>query len=249
MHMARPESVRWFGRFCRAGLAVGLVSLAPVMPGLARAQVIACRTPADIERPRPDLPDARQPRRLVPVARYTLALSWTPQICRDRGETFQCSGGNRFGFVLHGLWPDGAGRTWPQYCRAVPLLSEATLRANLCTTPSVQLLQHEWAKHGSCMSGSADAYFARARALYAGLAFPDMAALSRTANLTQGRLAAAFARANPGMSPQMLRIVATRDGWLEEVWLCHDRAFRRARCPNTAGDSRGSATVRIWRGD
>jgi ribonuclease T2 len=190
---------------------------------------------------------------VIPTAGYTLAISWSPQYCRDfagrQSPGFQCDAGNRFGFVLHGLWPDGAGKEWPQYCRPVGLLSEATIRANLCMTPSVQLLQHEWAKHGSCMSGSADDYFRRASRLYKAVRFPDMAALSRRRPLTAGSVAAAIASANPGLAANMMRLNVTRDGWLEEVWLCLDRNFRNVRCPAHQGGAKPTAAIKIWRGD
>ncbi|MDB5696353.1 MAG: ribonuclease, partial [Sphingomonas bacterium] len=134
---------------------LGLAALA--MPAAAQAQAISCALPTTIERPRPDRVTADQPSRVVPIGGYTLALTWNPQHCRaqrrDARASFQCGGGNRFGFTLHGLWPDGTGRPWPQYCRPAALLPEAVVRANLCATPSVQLLQHEWAKHGTCMPG------------------------------------------------------------------------------------------------
>jgi ribonuclease T2 len=223
-----------------------------VLPGVAQAQALACALPAELPRPRPDGPDERTPKRILPTASYTLALSWTPQYCRERGDretaALQCRGGNRFGFVLHGLWPDGAGRDWPQYCRPVELLSEATIRRNLCVTPSVQLLQHEWAKHGSCMKTDADGYFRQATALYGRVRYPDMGALSRRRTLTAGALAAAVARANPGLQPNMLRITTERGGWLDEMWICLDLNFRYARCKPSTSGVRPATRVRIWRG-
>ena len=201
------------------GLAIAMV------PGVASAQAYQCTAPdASMMTVRPDLPSEREPQRLLPIGHYTLAISWSPQHCRqpDRAarSRFQCGGANRFGFVLHGLWPDGIGKEWPQYCKATPLLAERTIRANICSTPSAQLLQHEWAKHGTCMAGyTPDRYFARSTAMYGRLRFPDMDALSRQ-TLTAGALAEAIARANPGMTPDMMRITATRQGWLDEVWLC-----------------------------
>ena len=220
---------------------------------MAGAQPLTCAVPSQIERPRPDTPNARQPRRVVTTASYTLALSWSPQYCRARGEGgFQCSarvsGGNRFGFILHGLWPDGAGRDWPQYCRPVALLSDATIRANLCATPSVQLLQHEWAKHGSCMTGSAEDYFRRATGLFAQIRYPNMDALSRRGGLTVGAFTAALARTNPGLSPDMMRVATTRGGWLDEVKLCLDLNFRYARCSRgQGGGAPATARLKIWR--
>jgi ribonuclease T2 len=205
--------------------------------------------PAQIERPRPDLPDTRVGRRLLPTASYTLAISWSPQFCKEHDtSSFQCGAGSRFGFVLHGLWPDGAGKEWPQYCRPVELLPESTIRANLCATPSAQLQQHEWAKHGSCMNMTADDYFRHSTGLFGRLRFPDMEALSRRGGLSAAALAAALARANPGIAPNMVRVTATRGGWLDEVWLCLDLQLRYARCSREQGGGiASSARLKIWR--
>lgn len=229
--------------------AVALAALA--LPGVAAAQAYRCAVPRDLPAPRPALADAREPQRLLPIGGYTLAISWSPQFCRTRmndpAARMQC-GANRFGFVLHGLWPDGEGRDWPQYCRATDLLPPPVIAANLCTTPSVQLLQHEWAKHGTCMAGETpDSYFRRSAALYRRLRYPDMDALSRRP-LTAGQLAAAIARANPGMTPEMMRITADRRGWLDEVWLCLDRRLAYAACAAHGGGLDAGARVRIWRG-
>ena len=230
-------------------IRAALAAAALFAPAGAFALALSCPVPARIERPRPDLPDARQPRRVLPIGSYTLALTWSPRFCRDaRNKTGLQCGQGRFGFTLHGLWPDGEGRQWPQYCRPVALLPESVIRRNLCATPSVQLLQHEYAKHGSCMGVSPAQYFGQATALYRRLRYPDMAALSRQQGLTAGRFAAAFARANPGIAPDMMRITADRRGWLDEVWLCMNRQLRYARCPAHQGGLAASAPVKIWRG-
>lgn len=211
-----------------------------------------CRLPATIERPRAVLPTPAEPRRVLPVTGYTLVLSWTPEYCwahrREKSAAFQCATGGRFGFVLHGLWPDGADGKWPQFCRPVSLLSEAVLRANLCATPSAQLLQHEYAKHGSCTGLPPADYFRLSTGLYERLRFPDMAALAGRPGLTAGAFAQAMARANPGLEPQMMRVVRNKRGWLEEVRLCLDRGARRfTRCAGKAGAgvSPDSARLRI----
>src|SRR3546814_11862031 len=85
----------------------------------------------------------------------------------------------RVGFVLHGLWPDAAGRRDPRWCRPVPLPDPATIRANLGVTPSADLLAHEWAKHGSCRFSDAPRYFRAASVMFDAVRFPDMDRLSR----------------------------------------------------------------------
>ena len=229
-----------------------LTLAALVAPTLAQAQAYRCAVPARIVPPRPDLPSAEQPKRLLPIGGYTLAISWAPQFChgnaRQTSASFECGGGNRFGFTLHGLWPDGEGPEWPQYCRATGIVPAPVIRGQLCATPSAQLIQHEWAKHGTCMSRTPADYFARSSRLYAALRFPDMVALSRRDGLTASDVAKAMAGANRGMAADMMRITASKSGWLEEVWLCLDKQFRYATCPAHQGGLAADAPIKIWRG-
>lgn len=232
-------------------LAVAAV-IGLAVPATASAQAYRCPVPDGALEVRPDGPDARQPRRLRTIGSYTLAISWSPNYCRTAGDRpgaeLQCRDG-RFGWTLHGLWPDGTGAEWPQYCRPARLLSQPVIRRGLCATPSAQLMQHEWAKHGTCMAGETPAsYFRRSNALYGRLRYPDMEALSRRDNLTAGALAAAMARVNPGLSPDMMRVTADRQGWLDEIWLCLDKGFRYRRCPAHQGGLAPTAGLRIWRG-
>ncbi len=223
-----------------------------VAPSLASAKAYRCSVPEARVPLHPDGASASQPQRLLPIGGYTLAITWAPQYCRDHARDpsarFECGGSNRFGFTLHGLWPDGVGKDWPQYCTSAQLLPQPLIRRHLCTTPSAQLMQHEWAKHGTCMAGIAPAqYFARSSGLYTNLRYPVMSALSRQ-RLTAGAFATAMARANPGLSVDMMRVTATRRGWLDELWICLDKRFRYARCPAHQGGLSPRAPLKIWRG-
>jgi ribonuclease T2 len=234
----------------RALLApLSLIALAA--PASAHAQAYSCAIPATIPRPHPELPSPSEPARVMPIGGYTFAITWAPQYChrsaREPSAKFECGSGNRFGFTLHGLWPDGIGKVWPQYCHATTLLPRPVIAAHLCATPSAQLVQHEWAKHGTCTSDTPAQFFARSRRLYARLRYPDMDALSRRP-LTAGDFADAMAAANPGLSADMMRVTADRRGWLEEVWICLDSAYRYRRCPATQGGLAPNATLKIWRG-
>lgn len=154
--------------------------------------------------------------------------------------------------MLHGLWPDGAGRQWPQYCAPTGLVPQQVVRDMLCTTPSADLIQHEWAKHGTCGWKEPQAYFARGRSLYRAVRYPDMVALSRRGDLTVGAFRTAFVRANahlPGLTAASVRVRVTGEGWLDEVWLCLDRSFVYGRCSaGQQGGREAGQRLRIWRG-
>ncbi|QQV76150.1 ribonuclease T [Sphingomonas aliaeris] len=228
-----------------------LAGLALAIPGIAQAQANQCVIPRNVATPRPDLPSPDQPKRVLPIGSYTLAITWAPEYCRnkanDRSARFQCGGGNRFGFTLHGLWPDGVGKEWPQYCTATAIVPKKVIRDTLCSTPSPQLIQHEWAKHGTCMQTTPANYFRTSTRLYYALRYPDMNALSRK-SLTVGDFSAALSRANPRLPVTSIRVTETRQGWLDEVWLCMDKAFRYERCQPNSGGLPATADLKIWRG-
>ena len=111
---------------------------------------------------------------------YVLALSWQPAFCESSPKRPECrwQTGNRYDakyLSLHGLWPQpssleycnvqGAARAAAEGGRwkDIPALDlSLSTRADLETMmPSSKSMldRHEWAKHGSCYPGSADAYF------------------------------------------------------------------------------------------
>lgn len=214
----------------------------------ALAQGWQCRVPPQVSVPAMPEPDA--PPRVVPTNGYTLALSWSPEYCRTRkndpANATQCSGSmGRFGFILHGLWPEGNDGAYPQWCPVRRVPDAATLRRNLCTTPSADLMMHEWAKHGSCMTKDPAAYFDQGRALFQAMQFPDIARLSRQEGLNAGMVRQAMIIANPRLKPDMVKLLLGRDGWLREIHVCHARNLKPARCPR--GGPPDSVPVKIWR--
>ncbi|MBV7265516.1 ribonuclease T2 family protein [Erythrobacter ani] len=229
------------------GLPIALVALA--LPANAYAQAYQCRTPSVSTVPQIT---AEGPRREIPVTGFTMALSWSPEFCKPRVDSrahrVQCSGDNgRFGFVVHGLWPESGG-SWPQWCRPRGRLTPAELRANLCMMPSARLVARQWAKHGSCMTRRPETYFKVTRILWESLRIPDYDRISREEGLTAGRIRQAFADANPGWSASQIGVKLNKRGWLEELRLCYGARFRPARCDSGRYGARDGATAKIWRG-
>ncbi|MEW4449411.1 ribonuclease T [Qipengyuania sp. JC766] len=230
------------------GIALA-VPLALVFAGSAQAQSYQCRFARTVAIPeiRPDGPP-----RQVRITGYTLALSWSPEFCKgretDARHRSQCSGRNgRFGFVTHGLWPEGAGG-WPQWCPTRANVTPAIARRNLCLSPSVPLIARQWAKHGSCMARTPREYFTTARILRSFIAFPDTDRLSREDDLTAGRLREAFASANPWWPQDAVGLKVNRRGWLQEMRLCYDSLMRPKTCDRRRFGPSDGARIRIWRG-
>lgn len=229
-------------------IAPALMAALVALPAPVLAQAYQCTPPARVVPADPPQPDG--PARRMAIAGYSLMASWSPEYCRARGDAgeMQCSRRNgRFGFVLHGLWPEG--RTgWPQWCSTAPRPSPQVLRRHLCMTPSPRLLEHEWAKHGSCMTSTPDRYFRASAALWNSLRWPDADALSRKSGLTAGDFRQAFVAINPSWKPDMIGIVTSRSGWLRELRLCYGRDFMPAACQRRQLGPGDAAPLKIWRG-
>ncbi len=198
-----------------------------------------------------ELPEPGQVRRTATDG-YILALSWSREYCKGREHDpamrLQCSGEiGDFGFVLHGLWPEAKGPNYPQYCRSVGVLSRKVVADNICMTPSVQLLQHEWAKHGTCMARTPETYFGAAKLLVSAIEFPDMDRLSRKPLNAVG-LADAFADINEGLPANAVRVKSNERGWLQEVRICLGKDLKPRRCRAFTQGAADKAEVKIWRG-
>lgn len=229
-----------------------LVMLAAMLaPAAAQAQALSCSVPDRIAVPRLEQPRRGEPVRKPKITGYLLAMSWSPQYCADvrnpksARDAFQCSGENgRFGWVLHGLWPETGNPGYPQWCRPAKIVPQPVLKQHMCMTPSAQLLQHEWAKHGTCMSPHPAAYFRSAAILFRAMRFPDMRALAARPQ-TAGSIRRAFAAANRGVTAPMIAVSADRQGWLSEVRLCLGPRMRPVRCKPFQYGAKDARQVRV----
>jgi len=240
------------GKFSRLAGAL-LWALLCVLPSTAMAQAAQCHLPARVDPGPPPRPNS-EPRR-VPIGAFTLAATWSPEFCfshRDQADSLQCSGRlGRLGFVLHGLWPEASSGPSPEWCQAPSLTARPApelLRRNLCMTPSAQLLEHEWARHGSCMAQSPEAYFRIESALWHSLHWPDVAGMGRQRGLTVGKLRAAFLGLNRGWRADQVAVMVSGNGWLSAVQLCYGRDLKPAGCPAERRGAPDAAALKISRG-
>jgi ribonuclease T2 len=231
--------------------AAAVAAILALVPGVASAQAYQCRMPQGPV----SVPAVTRdgPVRQMPISGYTLALTWVPEYCRGRetrvADRRECSGkSGRFGFAVHGLWPEGRGAAWPQWCPSARRARSRDIAANLCMTPSAALLAHEWAKHGACMASTPERYFRATRALWNSLRWPDFDRIARKRDLTAGEIRRAFAEANRAWDPEHIGLVVNERGWLEEMKLCYGRNFMPAKCDAIRFGPRDSAPVKIWRG-
>ena len=87
---------------------------------------------------------------------YLMNLSWSPEFCSIQGTSSQCAA--KPGFILHGLWAQNNDGSYPVFCSEEH--GPAKPSENLDLTPDLSLLDHEWAKHGTCSAVGPQRFFA-----------------------------------------------------------------------------------------
>jgi ribonuclease T2 len=169
---------------------------------------------------------------------YVLVYSWTPGYCagvdsEDRqpggADYLQCGAGQDFGYIVHGLWPQGArsGRGgYPRACEGdQPRIQEEVLDEYLCMTPSRKLLQHEFEFHGTCMHDESletpRAYFDTAFRLHQQMTLPGHRLDYRDASVDW------LVRNNPHLQPENISYRHGADEWM----FCFDTEFAPLSCP------------------
>lgn len=214
---------------------------------LMLVQAQQCAVPANVPRTRPTPVDYRNEK--VATDYYALALSWSPQFCnsgagKNPRNRWQCED-NRFGFVVHGLWPQSArarrNDEHPRHCKAPEIVPARTLRPYLCMMPGAQLIQDEWVKHGTCAWPNADAYLQQTSKLWNALKLPDLAGGDTTAGQIRRQIVEANRAA--GLRPEHVQIRVNGQNQFTEAMVCYDRQFRFTACQGPGTPDRISVGV------
>jgi ribonuclease T2 len=168
---------------------------------------------------------------------YALVMSWSPTYCSNATErdAMQCSrsDGRRYGFVLHGLWPQYE-RGYPGDCRLPrrPFVPEPLISSMLDIMPSRGLVIHEYRKHGTCSGLDPQNYYAAARRLFNSVRIPEAYRNPfETLNASPRDLASQFARANPQLKPGSIAIACGGSGnRLKEIRICFTKDGASREC-------------------
>lgn len=175
---------------------------------------------------------------------YVLSLSWSPTYCATdhRPDPLQCRDGARHGFVVHGLWPQNESG-YPESCPTdEPLRVPRDLAESIHDImPSLDLIGHEWRKHGTCSGLTQEDYFATTRAAFGKIAIPDELESGGT-HLSSRAIEQAFAAANPGLGERAMA-VSCKSGRFAEIRICMTRDLDFRRCAEV--DSRGCSERRL----
>ena len=177
---------------------------------------------------------------------YVFSLSWSPDYCaspagaRDRLQCVE----RKYGFVVHGLWPQFESG-WREPCSNAPLTLPAALKRDVLEImPSQRLMNHEWRTHGTCSGLTPQKYFESILTTWANVRFPE-----RLKNLTKEQVEFSpadiehqFVAANTGLKPNMLS-VNCKGRFLSEVRICLDKNLKFRAC--SAQAERGCSMAKI----
>lgn len=180
---------------------------------------------------------------------YVLSLSWSPSYCASSegaSNRQQCGTNRRYGFVMHGLWPQNENG-YPQFCTSnePERVPDALGRSMFDIMPSMGLIGHQWRKHGSCSGLSQKDYFAATRAAFETVKLPPTISQGQNnQTISADGLEKAFIAANPGMSQQGISISCDA-GRFEEVRICltHDLQFRSCQQVDRQGCQTKQMTI------
>jgi ribonuclease T2 len=164
---------------------------------------------------------------------YVLSLSWSPAFCLASPGAAECSGPRRFGFIVHGLWPQNE-HGWPEHCDVHRQVPDEVVHGIVDLMPAPGLVYHEWAAHGTCSGLEPAQFFALVRRAYASVAIPQE--LSRpsqgTIEQSPAAVAGAFLHASPRLAAQSVVVTCSGQSTprLREVRICLDRDLTPRAC-------------------
>lgn len=162
---------------------------------------------------------------------YLLSLSWSPAFCLQSPGAAECNGPRRFGFIVHGLWPQNE-HGWPEYC-AGSQLPDDVAQGISDLMPARGLVYHEWSAHGTCSGLEPADFFALVRRAYESVAIPaPFARPGGAIEQSPSAITAAFFQTNPGLPPDSIVPTCSRQGAprLREVHVCFSRDLTPRAC-------------------
>ncbi len=210
-----------------ATLALPILLTAIALPG------VGCNPrPAPVPEPRPT------PRSSQAVAQgsvqqapgrfdyYLLNLSWSPEFCHSHPSDIQCE--RHSTFVLHGLWPQNNGGSYPQNCGTDVAPSDPSQYGAIYPSPG--LLRHEWKTHGTCSGLAPDAYFSTARRAFQSVTLPrQLTQIDHQISLPPEQILGLFTSANPQIPRESLAL-SCGNNYLTAVEVCLDKKLNPVAC-------------------
>ena len=170
---------------------------------------------------------------------YVLSLSWSPTWCgtkQGRADAEQCGGQRRYGFVVHGLWPQYSQGGYPAECAVAEPLPPKLVESMLPLMPSRKLIHHEWKKHGTCAGTAPGDYFGKTRQAYEQVRIPKLFLTpDQPQTLAVEQVEKLFQAANPALSGESFSVVC-RGHHAAEVRVCLDKDLNFRPCGRDVRD-------------
>ena len=165
-------------------------------------------------------------------AYYVLSLSWSPAFCLDSPGKAECAGARRFGFIVHGLWPQNE-RGWPEHCDVHAAVPDAVVDGLRDIMPARGLVYHEWSTHGTCSGLQPEDYFAQVKRAYGQIQVPSsLKDVGQSIERSPQSVHDEFTRANPGLPADAVAVLCSGQSTprLREVHICLDRDLKARAC-------------------
>ncbi len=163
---------------------------------------------------------------------YVMSLSWSPQHCSTPAgakDSSQCAEGRQYGFVVHGLWPQYE-RGFPSDCEDTDPVRSGIVRQMLRLMPAEELIQHEWAKHGTCSGLDQPAYFKKIEQAYANVKIPlDYTQPLKQIEVSLEDVHKEFRNANPSFPEDSIHSLCNGK-FLSEVRVCYTKDLKPRPC-------------------
>lgn len=170
---------------------------------------------------------------------YLLSLSWAPTWCgldASRSNSAECAPGKHIGFIVHGFWPESAAGKNPENCGAPGRVSNSSLKVALPLMLSANLIQHEWATHGTCSGLNQYDYFTAIAQVRGSVQIPvQLNSAGADISKSPSDIESQFGSANSGYPKDAFRVACTR-GKLEEVRICFDKNLKPRSCTANVAD-------------
>jgi ribonuclease T2 len=169
---------------------------------------------------------------------YTMVMSWSPTHCvtaQEGRDEQQCArqDGLRYGFVLHGLWPQHE-KGYPEACPIgrKPFVPQPVINSMLDIMPSGGLVIHEFKLHGTCSGLEPADYYKLSRQLFTRVRIPERFQNPfETQFVAPRELVDEFMRANPWLRPEMIAVNCGGPGnRLRDIRICLTREGAPRAC-------------------
>ena len=171
---------------------------------------------------------------------YLLSLSWSPAFCLSSPNSAECKGPRRFGFIVHGLWPQNE-KGWPENCDVGTQVPDDVAKGISDLMPARGLIYHEWTAHGSCSGLDPAQFFGLVRRAYNGITIPaEFTQPAQPIEQSPAAVLSAFQHANSKLPPLSVVVTCSAQGVprLREVHVCLDRDLIPRAC--SADAARGA---------